>query len=357
MPATTNLGSYWNDPVPSDIDQGVRDTMNAGRVATNVFKTVMLPSVTSVPADHFDPQSMSIAEGHMKPYIELVAEFPLTNGQVKDEPDAHTIKTLSKLAAKNLAIGEDMIILLGRDAQLPGHISVESGRDSLDHGLLGLVRHTVPVLRSRDAAIASGEEIMAAVNGGIALLSDKDEAQTAPFALITDPRAFVAIVSTIIGVQSTYQSLHHVLDGGIHKTPAMPPDTALLVALGGDPTVIYFDQQATLDQQGPVTEHTERQHRGQYFFRTFDRFQYVARDPRAFVRIDFSDFKRGDREREVALAAAGRRVAAEVDDLRDEVRELRDLVAKLAEVVGRQAAEKSASTSEAEKPVEAPEVK
>ena len=125
----------------------------------------------------------------------------------------------------------------------------------------------------------SGSQILAAVAEGVSLLTRK--VQATPYALIADTNAYAAIWGTVINGAPAYTVLNPVLTGGIHGTGAMPPDTALLIALGGDPTTIYVGSD-------PVTEPTHRDARGKYLFRTFERVQYVARDHRAFVRLDFS---------------------------------------------------------------------
>jgi len=72
-----------------------------------------------------------------------------------------------------------------------------------------------------------------------------------------------------------------LLGGSISASAAMPANTGLLIATGGDPTTIYVDTD-------PVTEPTHQDGPGRYFFRTFERVQYVASDPGAFVKLDFS---------------------------------------------------------------------
>jgi hypothetical protein len=86
------------------INDGVTQSVGAIRVAQKVFPATQLAGVTSVPADIFNPETMSIAEGHTRPYIELAVEFPLTNGQVNDDATGATAITLAKLAAKSLAL-------------------------------------------------------------------------------------------------------------------------------------------------------------------------------------------------------------------------------------------------------------
>ena len=77
---------------------------------------------------------MSIREGHTVPYVELAVEFPLTNGQVNEDPAGCTAITLSKLAAKSLALAEDAIILQGGDVELPQGVRIESGEEAVSTG-------------------------------------------------------------------------------------------------------------------------------------------------------------------------------------------------------------------------------
>jgi uncharacterized linocin/CFP29 family protein len=265
------------------IDSGVKEAVGPIRVAQKVFPTTKLAGVTAVPADVFNPEKMSIAEGLMRPYIEVAVEFSLTNGQVNEDPTGATAITLSKLAAKSLAMAEDMIILQGKDATLPPSIRIQSGEESIEKGILGFVGadRTIVVNPPNPAATTnSGGEILAAVAKGIARLTN--DLQAPAFALIEDTNAFAATTGSLINGAPASDGLNSLLTGGIHGTGAMPPNTGLLVALGGDPTTIY------LSADPPVTEPTNKGNTGQYFFRTFERIQYVARDHRAFVRLDFS---------------------------------------------------------------------
>src|SRR5260370_20744981 len=76
MATNANRAGFWNDQVWSSIDDGVTKAVGAIRVAQKVFPTVQLTGVTSVPADHFNPEKMSIAEGLTKPYLALARGVP-----------------------------------------------------------------------------------------------------------------------------------------------------------------------------------------------------------------------------------------------------------------------------------------
>jgi uncharacterized linocin/CFP29 family protein len=275
-----NRAGFWTSDVWTSIDEGVTTSIGAIRVAQNVFPASPLPNTTSVPADIFDHRNMTIAEGEMLPFAELAVEFSLTNGQVNDDPTGSTAITLSKLAAKSLALAEDIIILQGMNVDLPQGVRIESGEKAIGHGLLGLVNEQAIIVQPPDqgAPTNSGGEILAAIARGIALLTKHGQAK--PYALIEDTKAWAATWGSVINGEPAYCILNQVLTGGIYGTGAMPPDTGLLVALGGDPTTIYVGTDA-------VTEPTQQERSGLYSFREFERIQVVARDPRAFVKLDF----------------------------------------------------------------------
>jgi uncharacterized linocin/CFP29 family protein len=298
-----NRTGFWTPDVWTSIDDGVATSIGAIRVVQNVFPACPLPNTNSVPADIFDFKNMSIAEGECLPFVELAVEFSLTNGQVNDDPSGSTAITLSKLAAKSLALAEDMTILRGKDGDLPRGVRIESGEKAVKDGLLGLVNEqTIIVQRpDQDAPTNSGGEILAAIAKGIALLTK--EGQAKPYALIEDTNAWAATWGSVINGEPAYCILNQVLTGGIYGTGAMPPDTGLLIALGGDPTTIYVGTDA-------VTEPTQQERSGLYSFREFERIQFVARDPRAFVKLDFGYLSQARHEEESSEAVRQRSEAA-----------------------------------------------
>jgi uncharacterized linocin/CFP29 family protein len=275
-----NREKIWNDQAWKSIDDGVKTSVGAIRVAQKVFPTAQLSNTTSVPADIFDPVQFSIAEGQTKPYLEIAVEFPLTHGQVEDDT-GRTGLTLSKLASKSLALAEDLLFFQGQNAQLPPSVTIESGKDSVAKGILGLIgadRTIVVNPPDPGAPTNSGAEILAAVAKGISLLTG--DLQAPPFALILDTNAYAETWGSVINGAPAFTVLTPVLTGGIYGTPGMPSNTGIIAALGGEPTTIYFDQD-------PMTEHTQKDRDGKYFFRIFERVQFVARDSRAFVKLTF----------------------------------------------------------------------
>ena len=172
---------------------------------------------------------MSIAEGDCA-VRRARGRVRATNGQVNDDPTGSTAITLSKLAAKSLALAEDIIILQGRDADLPQGVRIESGENAVPDGLLGLVNDQTIIVQppDPDAPTNSGGEILAAIAKGIALLTK--EGQAKPYALIEDTNAWAATWGSVINGEPAYCVLNQVLTGGIYGTGAMPPDTGLLIA-------------------------------------------------------------------------------------------------------------------------------
>jgi uncharacterized linocin/CFP29 family protein len=277
----TKRASFWGGDggtVWSRIDVGVNETVQGVRVVQNVIAGAHVPGM-SVPYEELNPDELSFAEGRTKPYIELAVEFSITNGQVMDPTGAAAIK-LAKFSARDLAIAEDLVFLQGEDAMLPPTVRIESGRDALGKGILGLVAdsHRVSVPRSHDS-IESGAGVLQAVMRGIAILIGAS--QSGPYYIIQDMESYAATFGTVVNGNPTNEVLRTALVGGaIYPSTAMPARTSLLIATGGDPTTIYVDTD-------PTTEPTHQGGTGRYHFRTFERVQYVASDRRAFVALDF----------------------------------------------------------------------
>jgi hypothetical protein len=77
MPVRKERAGLWNDNVWAAIDNDVKKTVGAIRVAQKVFPSIQLSDATSVPADDIDASQMTISEGSTKPYVELSVKFLL----------------------------------------------------------------------------------------------------------------------------------------------------------------------------------------------------------------------------------------------------------------------------------------
>jgi hypothetical protein len=271
-------GTVW-----AGIDQGVNNTLKSIRVVQTAIAGTLYSGM-SVPDEKLNLLDMSVVEGLTKPYIELAVEFSLSSGQVQDPTGSVAIR-LAKFAARDLALAEDLVFLQGQDATLPPTVRIESGRESLGKGLLGLVepQQRLAIPNHGDSAGNSGEGVLEGVMAGIGRLISSN--QSGPYFLIQDMLSFKDTFGTTVNGNPTNQVLSPALLGGsIAASAAMPANTSLLIATGGDPTTIYVDTD-------PVTEPTHQGSPGRYFFRTFKRVQYVASDARAFVLLDFSKLK------------------------------------------------------------------
>jgi len=294
----------WSEAVWQEINDAVVTEVSKVRTAQKVFPTSLLDGdPTEVandvivfpegPAGRGEARKfLSIREGQTKPFVEIYLEFPLTTAQVAREPQLKTCKTLARMAAKAVGLAEDVVLFQGSDGNLPADVIADSvlagkgllgeaQRDDADNDDPYKVTQPIPVVppEGRRNGVTWGEATFSAVTDGIALLAAK--AQAPKFALFLPVRAYA---DTFVppGDQSlitTAERIKPLVEGGFMEVVTLPQTKGLLVALAGDPTSIYVGREAT-------TEFV-RKEGAQYFFRVVERVQFVARDPRAFVLLDF----------------------------------------------------------------------
>lgn len=277
-----NRDELWTKDVWQDIDKAVLAEVGPIRVAQKVFPTTTMAGASNVPADVFDPATMSIEEGQTKPFIEISVDFRLTQSQVDNETTLHTARTLAKLAAKSLALAEDTLIFRGggKDVPLPRRVKIIN-RDSAGQGLLGVVAadKTIAVAAQPGKPGVYGEETFKAVAQGIARLIK--DGQPGPFALVLESTiyadTYAPLPSTLV---TTADRLIPLLPGGFYGTGTLPESTGFLVSLGGEPTTIYVGVDA-------ITGYTQEDEEGGHRFRVFERVQFVARDPQAYIKLEF----------------------------------------------------------------------
>ena len=267
----------WTPEIWADIDKAVLDEVGRLRVAQKVFPGSTNGNGENVPADKFHFDTMTIEEGQTKPYVEVFVEFALTQGQVDGESTLHTARTLGRLAAKAVALAEDTLFFQGSGAQIPG-VRILRG-DSVGTGLLGSDHiKTVQVAQNGQPG-KYGEQTYTAVARAIGLLNT--DLQPGPYALILESSLFADTYDTIPGTLVTpADRISALVPGGFYATGALPPLRGLMVSLGGEPTSLYVGQDA-------ITAYTQTDGDGNSKCRVFERVQIIARDPRAFVRLDF----------------------------------------------------------------------
>jgi uncharacterized linocin/CFP29 family protein len=277
-----NLGrdKVWDDAIWQEIDKAVMAEVGRIRVAQKVFPGIAMPNASYVPADIFDAKTMSIAEGQTKPFIEISVEFPLTQTQVDNESTLMTGRTLARLATKSVALAEDLLFFRCADVKLPPEVKVVN-RNSTNGGLLGAAKKKVIEVQPIDPKKPGvyGEQTFKAVSKGISDLTV--DAQPGPYALILESAiyadTYAPLPTTLV---TTADRIIPLVTGGFYSTGTLPPSTGLLVSLGGDPTTVYIGQDA-------ITAFTQEDQDGNSRFRVFERVQIIARDARAFVRLDF----------------------------------------------------------------------
>lgn len=284
----------WDSALWDEINDAVVAEVGKVRTAQKVFPTLLLESnPTEIPNDVINFTDLSIKEGQTKQLVEIYQEFPLTVTQVSKEPQLKTCKTLARMAAKAIALGEDTVIFQGKNGTLPANVNADL-EESSGNGLLGEaepndVNDTNPnkvskpidvkLLTDAKPGVLWGENTFSAVAEGIAKLTAK--AQAPKFALFLPVKVYA---DTFVppGDQSlitTAERIKPLVEGGFMETVTLPQDRGLLVALAGDPTSLYVGREAT-------TEFV-RKEGSKYFFRVVERIQFVARDPRAFVLLKF----------------------------------------------------------------------
>lgn len=292
----------WDEATWKGINDAVVAEVLKVRTAQKVFPTMVLDThPTETPNDVIDFTDLSIKEGQTKQFVEIYREFPLTATQVSKEAQLKTCKTLARMAAKAIALAEDAVIFQGqeRKANLPANVTADL-IESAGNGLLGEAdpkddkgntladdadsnKVSKPIdVKFPDkpkAGVLYGENTFSAVAAGIAKLAAK--AQAPKFALFLPVNAYA---DTFVppGDQSlitTAERIKPLVEGGFMETVTLPPNRGLLVALAGDPTSLSVGREAT-------TEFVRKEGR-KYIFRVVERVQFVARDPRAFVLLNF----------------------------------------------------------------------
>jgi len=320
----------WSAGHWEEINNAVINEVSQIRVAQKVFPTKVLENnPTRQPNDVINFGSkgspvFSIKEGETKPFVEIYQEFTLTTTQVAEDEGGespHICKILATMAAKAAALREDSAFFSGQNSTYPSGVVVDR-INSMGDGLLGEanppgaddkdatkvsrpIKVSPPDVRRR--GVLFGEEVFTAVADGIAKLVGK--AQAKPYALILPERVYANTFAppgdqSLVTVAEMIQPL---VEGGFYGTATLPEDRGLLVALGGDPIKLYVGHEAAAefvqyDKQTSLV-----------FFRVRERVQFVARDPRALVRLDF-DFEELRRQDEstadVGAAGSGRRRGA-----------------------------------------------
>jgi uncharacterized linocin/CFP29 family protein len=285
----------WNQQIWSDIDNAVREEIGRIRVAQKVFASTAVNNVLPVSANRVVPfgggSSAPVfpTPDEFRPFLEISAEFVLTQAQVDGEENVHLASSFAKWAASMIADGEDALLFLG-PGSIPGLPKVNVTNPlAVPPGFVAEAANYPPFT---SVAAPAGDNILGAVASGMATLNDR--AQPGPYALFLSPDRYAESFTPPGGLLlSPGDQLNHIVTGGFYmvnrlavgKLAALSPpppstDIGILVSLGGEPAKIILGTDA-------MTAFTSADGPGNYHFRVFERIQMVVRDGRAFQTLEF----------------------------------------------------------------------
>jgi uncharacterized linocin/CFP29 family protein len=283
----TGRENMWNPQIWGDIDKAVMADVGRVRVAQKVFPAQQKPNQDNVQADILmvgqapgDP--LMIQEGVTLPFLEISAKFALTQSQMNNEAELRTAHTLAQLSVRRVALAEDLLIFQGAKATLPPGISV-SNTSAKWNGLLNMEGMLKPINVEPLPSGGYGENTFRAVSEGISELIAAGH--PGPYALILETDIFAdthaPVPNTLV---TTSDRIIPMVEGRFHGTGTLPANTGLLTSLGGSPTTIHIAQDAIVvtNWQDPF---------GNFRFRVYERMQVVAREPNAFVKLQFNGAK------------------------------------------------------------------
>jgi uncharacterized linocin/CFP29 family protein len=290
MANESQRGNLWNAQTWNDIERAVMADVGRVRVAQKVFPSQQKPGQDNVQADILmygqSPAGdgggpLMIREGVTVPFIEISAKFALTQSQLNNESSLRTAQTLAQLTARKIALAEDLLIFQGKNAELPQGVVVTNLLTNWE-GLLNLEGMLDPIRVEplSGAGGGYGENTFRAVSQGISALISAGH--PGPYALILETSAFAdthaPVSNTLV---TTSDRIIPLVDGRFYGTGTLPANTGLLVSLGGNPTTIHISQDAGVvyNWEDPFGNHR---------FRVFERMQVVAREPEAFVKLQFT---------------------------------------------------------------------
>src|SRR5262249_1190905 len=178
--------SWRETDIWKKIDQSVHDEVKRIRVAASVFIPRPMPDELGVPGDLVDLDTMSLDENTLA-FVEISQPFSLTDKQIDKENVLGTAVILARMAAKSVAMAEDILLFGGMESPVPRPRGINVQRGQLARqGLLGLAAEARPVVRpGGNPPGIFGEANFDAVSDGINRLVA--QGQPGPYALFLPP--------------------------------------------------------------------------------------------------------------------------------------------------------------------------
>jgi hypothetical protein len=263
----------------------LKEAMGLIRVAQQIFPTEVRGNDNPVPADIINLTTGIPSAGETKPVATITKSFQLDAMHIQDTAMTMAMNQVM-LAAQSLALAEDALFFRGTDAELTDVNLKVRGVAGLGKGLLGKaveINKPIPVLPAntgRKEVFVYGSATYTAVTQGISVFAN---VQARPFALILDPVTYAdagiplqdsSIVTPATAIRTLIQD-----DGHFTMSPSLPPNTGLLVSLGGKTTQLYVGT-------GPVLEF-EVTKEGNYFFTAKETIQFHNIDARSLIKLEF----------------------------------------------------------------------
>lgn len=274
----------WDAATWADLNQAVLDEVQKVRVARKVFPTEDLstatggaPSWVSTGAvkRRAGANALHIPEGNGQPFVEITVRFEMTPAQVEAENTLHTARTLARMAAKNVALAEDHIVLGGEPVNFPVE-AVVANRDP-SRGV-ALFQDRSRRVKSADVDASDAQKLLDTVTRAMADLARKGWPE--PYALFLGQKLYVDSFSRLH--PNSEESPERRLAGRLTHlivSGALAARTGILVSLAGDPISIYSANEAFTSFTGESFGATGRI----YNFTVSESIQFTVRDDTSIV--------------------------------------------------------------------------
>ena len=271
----------WTQSVWDGIDKAVGDEAKRSSIAATFIPLVgPLQGALTVPSDIIADNPLSIAEDGVRPLVELSVEFTLTPTQVSGETSLLTASSLATRAANLLAQAEDVLIFQG-DAGLSSPLfKLVKRRQSPGPGLVDAADEEIEVQPIAPASRHYGENLFAAVAEGCARLQAKG--QYGPYALALHDAIYADSFAPLAGTLATpADRIRLLVAQGFVGTGALPPQTGVLLSVGGNTVDLVIANDTTVDFSQIDADGLSR-------FRAFERFALRVKESASIVRLRFA---------------------------------------------------------------------
>jgi uncharacterized linocin/CFP29 family protein len=271
----------WTPEVWDRLDKAVYGEVQRTSVAAGFLPLVgPVKDALTVSADVIEGDRLAIAEGQVRPIVELWVDFTMTPAQVQAEAELSAAMTLATRGANLLAQAEDSLIFRGDAGRESPVFALVRMRQSAGLGLVDGAEDEIEV-RPIDAASGHyGERTFASVAEGYSRLQARG--QYGPYALALHDKVYADTLVPLAGTLVTpADRIRPLVSQGFVGSGALPPSTGVLVSVGGSTVDLVIGNDAT-------TGFSQIGAEGLYHFRVSERFVLRIKDRAALVRLRFA---------------------------------------------------------------------